>query len=29
MRTNFPKSKYLSGRLENNVPWWRLWDPNW
>lgn len=29
MRTNFPQSKYLSGKSARNVPWWRLWDPEW
>lgn len=30
MRTNFPQSKYLTGKgLKPDVPWWRLWDPNW
>jgi outer membrane protein assembly factor BamD len=30
MRTNFPKSRYLSGKdVRPDVPWWRLWDPNW
>jgi outer membrane protein assembly factor BamD len=29
MRKNFPQSKYLTGKFEKDVPWWRLWDPNW
>ena len=29
MRTNFPQSKYLTGKYERGVPWWKLWDPNW
>lgn len=30
MRTNFPQSKYLTGKgLAKNVAWWRLWDPDW
>jgi outer membrane protein assembly factor BamD len=31
MRTNFPESRYLkAGRLfRKDVPWWRLWDPDW
>jgi outer membrane protein assembly factor BamD len=30
MRTNFPQSKYLTGKgVTPDVPWWRLWDPNW
>ena len=32
MRTNFPDSRYLKPggeRLAKDVPWWRLWDPDW
>ena len=32
MRANFPESRYLrpgGARLAKDVPWWRLWDPNW
>lgn len=29
MRTNFPQSKYLHGRAQKDVPWWKLWDPDW
>jgi outer membrane protein assembly factor BamD len=30
MRNNFPDSRYLkSGGDRKNVPWWRLWDPDW
>jgi outer membrane protein assembly factor BamD len=32
MRANFPDSRYLKRggeRLAKNVPWWRLWDPDW
>ena len=30
MRTNFPESRYLkAGSLRKDVPWWRLWDPDW
>src|SRR6185436_19057334 len=30
MRTNFPNSRYLSGKeIRPDVPWWRIWDPNW
>ncbi|MDW8469868.1 MAG: outer membrane protein assembly factor BamD [Burkholderiales bacterium] len=29
MRMNFPDSKYLTGRVQRNVPWWKLWDPDW
>lgn len=31
LRKNFPQSKYLAGAaaLKKDVPWWRLWDPNW
>jgi outer membrane protein assembly factor BamD len=30
MRTNFPESRYLKGDASKpDVPWWRIWDPNW
>ncbi len=29
MRTNFPESRYLTGKAARNVPWWKLWDPEW
>jgi outer membrane protein assembly factor BamD len=30
MRTNFPNSRYLKGGVvRKDVPWWRLWDPDW
>ena len=29
MRTNFPQSKYLTGKVQKDAPWWMLWDPNW
>jgi outer membrane protein assembly factor BamD len=30
MRTNFPNSRYLSGKeIRPDAPWWRIWDPNW
>jgi outer membrane protein assembly factor BamD len=30
MRTNFPDSRYLkAGAGRKDVPWWRLWDPDW
>jgi outer membrane protein assembly factor BamD len=32
MRANFPESRYLKPggeRLVKDVPWWRLWDPDW
>jgi outer membrane protein assembly factor BamD len=30
MQKNFPNSVYLKGGVrKDNVPWWRLWDPNW
>ena len=30
MRTNFPESRYLkAGGVSKDVPWWRLWDPDW
>jgi outer membrane protein assembly factor BamD len=30
MRTNFPDSRYLKvGGVRKDVPWWRIWDPEW
>ena len=30
MRKNFPESRYLTGKgPKTDVPWWKLWDPNW
>jgi outer membrane protein assembly factor BamD len=30
MQTNFPDSVYLKGGAKKrDVPWWRLWDPDW
>jgi len=30
MRQNFPDSAYLkAGGVKKDVPWWRLWDPEW
>jgi outer membrane protein assembly factor BamD len=29
MRKNFPESKYLTGKASRDVPWWKLWDPDW
>jgi outer membrane protein assembly factor BamD len=30
MQKNFPESDYLKpGGRKPDVPWWRLWDPNW
>ena len=30
MVANFPDSKFLSGTVvKPDVPWWRIWDPNW
>ena len=29
MRANFPDSKYLTGKVDKSVPWWKLWDPDW
>ena len=30
MRTNFPNSRFLSGKeIRPDAPWWRIWDPNW
>jgi outer membrane protein assembly factor BamD len=30
MRTNFPDSRYLkAGGGRKDIPWWRIWDPEW
>ena len=30
MHKNFPDSRYLKpGKIRKDVPWWRLWDPDW
>ena len=30
MQKNFPESRYLKpGGTRKDVPWWRLWDPDW
>ena len=30
MKKNFPQSKYLSPKgYKRDVPWWKLWDPDW
>ena len=30
MTTNFPDSRYLkTGDVRPDVPWWRIWDPDW
>ena len=29
MRTNFPNSVYFKGGPKKDVPWWRIWDPDW
>jgi outer membrane protein assembly factor BamD len=30
MRKNFPDSAYLKpGGVRKDVPWWRIWDPEW
>jgi outer membrane protein assembly factor BamD len=30
MQKNFPNSAYFKGGVrKNDVPWWRLWDPEW
>jgi outer membrane protein assembly factor BamD len=29
MQKNFPQSAYLKGVRKVNVPWWRIWDPDW
>src|SRR3972149_1453312 len=29
MRKNFPESRYLTGKVTRDAPWWKLWDPDW
>lgn len=29
MEKNFPDSRYLRDGGRKDVPWWRLWDPDW
>ena len=29
LEKNFPNSVYLKGGPKKQVPWWRLWDPDW
>ena len=29
MHKNFPDSPYFKGGVKKDVPWWRLWDPDW
>ena len=29
MRTNFPDSRYFKGGARKDIPWWRIWDPDW
>ena len=30
MRKNFPQSRYLNPKgFRRDVPWWKLWDPDW
>ncbi len=29
MHKNFPHSKYLAQGFKRDVPWWKLWDPDW
>ena len=30
MRTNFPNSPYFTpGGPRKDIPWWRIWDPDW
>jgi outer membrane protein assembly factor BamD len=30
MKKNFPQSKYLNPKgFKRDVPWWKLWDPDW
>ena len=28
MKANFPNSKYLSGKVVKNTPWWQIWNLN-
>ena len=27
MKTNFPNSKFLTGKIDSASPWWQVW--NW
>jgi outer membrane protein assembly factor BamD len=29
MQKNFPDSRYLKGGIRKDIPWWRIWDPDW
>jgi outer membrane protein assembly factor BamD len=29
MKTNFPDSPYFKGGRRKDIPWWRIWDPDW
>ncbi len=29
MHTNFPNSAYFKGGVKKDIPWWRIWDPDW
>jgi len=29
MKANYPDSPLLKGGRVRNVPWWRIWDPDW
>ena len=30
MHKNFPQSRYLNPKgYKRDVPWWKLWDPDW
>ena len=29
MRKNFPESRYITGKAQREVAWWKLWDPDW
>jgi len=28
MKTNFPDSKYLTGKVDRSAPWWQIWNLN-
>jgi outer membrane protein assembly factor BamD len=30
LQVNFPNSRYLTkGGVKKDIPWWRIWDPDW
>ena len=28
IKTNFPDSKYLTGKVDRSAPWWQIWNLN-